>query len=150
MNGINNITLLETAVSDRSGDLAMVQRGPHMEAIGPAASQSDLNEVVSFQVTTIDRLCDEMNIHPDLLKVDVEGYELNVLKGSERVLRESGPTIFLELHPTELGRFAQTPRELLSFLAGFGYRFRTLTGRPINRYRIESSSRWSHLVCVRR
>jgi FkbM family methyltransferase len=35
----------------------------------------------------------------DFLKIDVEGYEANVLAGARRVLREERPTLFLELHP---------------------------------------------------
>jgi FkbM family methyltransferase len=149
MSGIRNITLLRTAVSDRSGEVAMVARGPHMETVAAGASQSDLELAVRFQVTTVDRLCDEINLHPDLLKIDVEGYELNVLRGSERVLREDAPTIFLELHPRELAKFGQTPAELLTFLARSGYKFRSLRGDLIRRDRIESSLVWSHLVCER-
>jgi FkbM family methyltransferase len=149
MNRIDNITLLRTAVSDRSGELAMVARGPHMETVTAEATQSDLDRAVSYQVTTIDRICDEINIRPDLLKIDVEGYELNVLRGSERVLREDGPTIFLELHPGLLANFGQTPAELLTFLAALGYRFHSLRGDLIPRDRIESSLLWSHLICDR-
>jgi FkbM family methyltransferase len=148
MNGIGNITLLETAVSDRSGDLEMVARGPHMEVVPTGAPQQYLVEGASFDVTTIDRLCEEIGVHPDLLKIDVEGYEFNVLQGSERVLREDRPAIFLELHPAEMLRFGHTPHELASFLAELGYVFRDLRGHPVPRQRLESNLHWSHVVCV--
>ncbi|MGH9363606.1 MAG: FkbM family methyltransferase, partial [Thermoanaerobaculia bacterium] len=38
----------------------------------------------------------------DLLKVDVEGYEGQVLDGAERLLREHRPVLFLELHPAAI------------------------------------------------
>jgi FkbM family methyltransferase len=149
MNAISNITLLTTAVSDHSGDLEMVARGPHMEALPIGADQTDQRDAVSFQVTTLDRLCEEMNLHPDLLKIDVEGYELKVLKGSERVLREDGPTIFLELHPGEMLKFGQTALELVAYLRELGYGFRDLRGHPVLRDRTDSKLRWGHLICDR-
>jgi FkbM family methyltransferase len=148
LNGIDNITLLRTAVSDESGEVAMVARGPHMEVLPTGAQPSELEVAPRFRVNTVDGLCSELSVQPDLLKIDVEGYEFNVLKGSERVLRESGPTIFLELHPAAMLTFGHTPRELASFLAEMGYAFRDLRGQPIPRHRLESNPHWSHVVCV--
>jgi FkbM family methyltransferase len=39
---------------------------------------------------------------PDIIKVDVEGAELEVLEGSHRALAEFHPTIFLEIHGIQL------------------------------------------------
>jgi FkbM family methyltransferase len=44
---------------------------------------------VAIQVDTLDRVADTHGIRMiDLLKIDVEGYELHVLKGGEQLLRE--------------------------------------------------------------
>jgi FkbM family methyltransferase len=39
---------------------------------------------------------------PDIIKIDVEGAELEVLEGSHRALAEFHPAIFLEIHGTQL------------------------------------------------
>ena len=39
---------------------------------------------------------------PDLLKIDVEGAELSVLKGAEKVLRSEHPIILLSVHSDQL------------------------------------------------
>ena len=50
------------------------------------------------QETSIKRL-DDMNLPPpDFVKIDVEDYELEVLKGMERTLRESSPVLWIEIH----------------------------------------------------
>lgn len=45
---------------------------------------------VDIQLMTIDQFCQENNLRQiDFLKIDVEGYELDVLRGAERMLQES-------------------------------------------------------------
>lgn len=52
-----------------------------------------------------------------LLKVDCEGYELNVLRGAKRLLAQPGLNLFVELHPTLLKRFGQSVAEVIDLLA---------------------------------
>ncbi len=59
----------------------------------------------------------------DLMKIDVEGMELDVLRGATRILTESTPVIFAEAHNQELLALLQ------EYLGGFGY---VQTGRVFN------------------
>ncbi len=52
---------------------------------------------------------------PDLIKMDIEGEELNALQGAERVLKEHHPKLILEVHSYEL------VTQCRSFLRGLGY-----------------------------
>ncbi len=61
---------------------------------------------------------------PDVLKIDVEGAGPAVLRGGRRVLRASAPTVFLEIHETELpGERAGCARDCLR-AAGYTIRER--------------------------
>jgi hypothetical protein len=62
----------------------------------------------------------------DLIKIDVEGAELAVLKGAERMLAARHPILFVALD----GR--QTRRECLTFLSKLGYDSFTLDGSPVS------------------
>lgn len=55
---------------------------------------------------------------PDVIKIDVEGAELEVLQGSSRALAEFQPTIFLEIHGTQLHA------DCRAFLLARGYRIK--------------------------
>jgi FkbM family methyltransferase len=53
--------------------------------------------------------------HPDVLKIDVEGAELDVLTGAKRALQESMPVLFIETHSRALDE------QCRNFLTGIGY-----------------------------
>lgn len=55
--------------------------------------QPQLTQVKSI---TVDRFCQEHKISPDVIKVDVEGAELEVLQGMRRTMEQSSPAIVLE------------------------------------------------------
>ena len=55
------------------------------------------------EVTTVDDAAERYG-SPRLLKVDVEGAELDVLVGARRVLEETHPTVIVEVHSADLER----------------------------------------------
>jgi FkbM family methyltransferase len=63
---------------------------------------------------------------PLLLKCDVEGAELLVLRGAEQLLRIFKPELLISVHPQALPAFGQTVDDLRSFLQGLGYSIRVL------------------------
>ncbi|MBF0153158.1 MAG: FkbM family methyltransferase [Magnetococcales bacterium] len=63
-----------------------------------------------------------------LIKCDVEGAELLVLQGAERLLAEERPTLLLSVHPAALKEYFQRSREdVYNFLTSKGYAIRFLS-----------------------
>lgn len=58
----------------------------------------------------------------DLMKIDVEGAELQVLRGAERLIGRSKPKIFLEYYELNTRQFGYDPREIEKLLKFWGYR----------------------------
>jgi FkbM family methyltransferase len=58
---------------------------------------------------------------PELLKIDVEGFELEVLKGLEKTLLERHPTIFFEHAIYRLNERNQPKDAVTQFLESLGY-----------------------------
>jgi|GEM_PF-754303 len=55
------------------------------------------------------------------IKIDVDGHELNILRGGENLLREQTPVLFLEYAPKVIADIGQTPEEIPYFLKDLGY-----------------------------
>ena len=98
LNKLENCTVVEKAVckevgtrlfSAAAGQSSMAKLSPDGEKLVPS--------------TTLDS-CVYGELHfrpPDIIKIDVEGAELEVLQGATRAISEFHPTIFLEIHGTQ-------------------------------------------------
>jgi FkbM family methyltransferase len=99
LNHVENCVILERAVCNREGTrpfsvAAWSSSMAHLAPDGEALIRS----------TSLDSCVygEERLRPPDILKIDVEGAELEVLEGATRTLTEFRPTIFLEIHGTQL------------------------------------------------
>ena len=72
---------------------------------------------------------------PDLIKIDTDGYDLEVLRGARRCLQNTGPHLFIELSPYHLRMYGkEEPAAVFSFLRDMGYSATIIydnTGYPI-------------------
>ncbi|MBI4036864.1 FkbM family methyltransferase, partial [Candidatus Daviesbacteria bacterium] len=65
-----------------------------------------------------------------LIKIDVEGSEINVLRGSIKVINKFHPLVFLELNKPVLESTGSSVQEVSNFLLSKGYKcFRLIRGR---------------------
>jgi hypothetical protein len=58
---------------------------------------------------------------PDLMKIDIQGAELNALRGATTLLQKYEPIVFVEVHPTMMPLFGATAEEVYGLLAQRGY-----------------------------
>ena len=91
---------------------------------------NDVDPPMQIPVRTLDQECAALGIVPDLVKIDVEGFESEVLEGASTLLR-ARPTLFLELHLDHLESRGIAPRAIVDRLSAEGYRFETSAGRPL-------------------
>lgn len=78
-------------------------------------------------LTSIDHFSAERGIRPDLIKMDVEGYEGKVLDGARRTLEHDRPMVLIELHRDVKQRFGETRAAVVGRMFDLGYRAIFLT-----------------------
>jgi len=83
--------------------------------------ESKTQSIARIETTTLDEYCTENQLYPKVIKIDVEGAELLVLRGAQTVLSECHPTLLLAIHPTWLPA-GQHIDELFGLLSNLGYR----------------------------
>jgi FkbM family methyltransferase len=84
LNSFSQLRARKIACGAGPGQVRMKRNWHHLEAV----RETDSNvETFAISMRSLDQICEEENILPQLLKIDVEGFELPVLQGAERVLQ---------------------------------------------------------------
>ena len=84
---------------------------------------------VDVPCTTLDQLCRERGLaRVNVVKIDVEGAELSVLRGMKEIMRDSRPIIVIELEPQLLEGFGTPLDSVLNLLGECDYSLSQLGG----------------------
>jgi FkbM family methyltransferase len=83
-------------VDVREGMLAVASSLNHLDGLH-AAGQA---RAISVPTTTIDAFCLGEHVTPDLIKIDVEGHELQVIRGAAETLNRCRPILVFEFWET--------------------------------------------------
>jgi hypothetical protein len=67
----------------------------------------------------------------DFMKIDTDGWELDVLNGAKEVLKLHHPKILFEFSPWHLQRSGSDPQSLFAYLEEAGYRISYEDGSPV-------------------
>jgi FkbM family methyltransferase len=136
-----SIEIMTMAVGNRSGPaLLKVMPDTSMAKLDRSPFQlwAAVVEEIEVAVCRIDDLVGAGLIpRPNVIKIDVEGAELEVLKGGEQTLEKARPLVFIEAHTPAL-------EEACSCLLGrLGYEINTVeTSIP------KTNNGLTHLACI--
>jgi len=124
INGLTNVEVHNAAISDLPG-VAHYRRTTgdpdSARRLQNGTGSKNAAGLVSVESMVLDDFLEIRGIVPDVVKIDVEGAEMNVLKGMRQVLRRHKPTIFLEIHPGGLHYFGTSTPAILALLIESGY-----------------------------
>jgi len=120
----DRITIVNAVVKDYEGKIEYRPHPYSFLAMHAAKEDIDVYDLkCPAEVISLDNYFQQQGMDPDLLKIDVDGDEIFVLRGMSRMLKESKPDLLLEMHPPLLPERGSSASEVCSILRGLGYRF---------------------------
>jgi FkbM family methyltransferase len=134
LNDLANVVIVPKAVSDTSGERVF--------EMSEAATASVTNEVdvgarntIGVAATSIDDFASGPSpVVPDMIKIDVEGHEIEALRGMSRTVESHRPVIVCELHGTNTA--------VAGLLQDLGYTLEVIEGHD----RVETAPPWVHVL----
>lgn len=125
INGTVNVIPFNAAVAAAAGTAEMVYADDSGLSYIGKVEKSKFQRTQKCAVLSLDDILPPLieSREIDLMKIDVEGAELGVLRGAEQLLRNRQiKRLFIEIFPANLARFGETREGLWSFLEARGYR----------------------------
>jgi len=109
----NNDGRIRFFVNERSNGCKVLQEGQEPPPNKPG-------KIIQVPLKKIDKFVEEKNLEKiDFLRMDVEGFELQIFEGMQKTLRKFKPTIQLEVHKKHMGM--DKTKLFLELLKNHGY-----------------------------
>lgn len=117
------IVPVRQAISDRVGTLPFLAASTHGTNRLISEDEPTTGLTQQIETVTIDEFCASRGLEPDVIKIDIEGFELAALRGAERTLRSRRDElmVFVEMHPTTWKKLGLTRADIIGELGRQGY-----------------------------
>ena len=124
LSGVTNCDVVGVAAGRNEGDATLLVPRDDSGRAGFFAGFSGrrAHEKVKVKVTTLDRMLEGHDPRMGLmLKIDVEGSELDVIEGSAKTIAQLRPPIMIELNPWSAAAAGRQTKEIIDRLVALGY-----------------------------
>lgn len=100
LNGLSNLKLHPAALGEEDGEACYFPGGGENSGLGSLLTGAAAAEAVRVPLRNGDSLCEQEGLSGvDILKIDVEGYEPQALRGLARRIQDDRPAVLMELSP---------------------------------------------------
>ena len=126
------VRVVRAALADEPGEAVMTSNLTACNyVVARPGSRARAGEEIVRQLT-LDSLLDTTGYEQiTLIKCDVEGLELRVLRGARRTLTRHRPDLLLEIDGRWTRRYGHSPEDVLALLADLGYRTQHVLGANV-------------------
>jgi FkbM family methyltransferase len=128
LNRLSNIILTQTCVSDNSGSVTFYK---HKDSAKSSIVDRGEKTSVVLPADRLDSLIPS-DIKIDILKIDVEGAELNVLRGAQKIFAERPPSIVI-IEVFDVRNNTDKSQGIREILEACGYTFYLFDGHNLSK-----------------
>lgn len=119
------VKVIDTALSDTESEIEMyLGDASNMGTSSFARPKNFSGKSETVKTLLLDNLIKRDNLYklPDVLKIDVEGAELKVLRGMNTLLSTNSIDIFVEIHDWTLKKQGDSAKQVFDYLASLSYK----------------------------
>jgi len=131
LNSCKNVFSYRFAISNTEMNvISMDSFSYHGEKINNGALGVSQNNLAGD--LTISKKLDDFNLPPiSFIKIDIQGSEVNAVRGAKETIMRHKPIMFVEVEEQRLRSLGSSSKELIELLLGYGYiLFRVMTDYP--------------------
>ena len=130
-NKMKNVKIVDKLVSSSENKKVIFYEAPESSGMNSIVSLSKkkITNKNLPQSITLDLFCQNNNVYPDIIKVDIEGSEIEMLKGAKKILKKFKPLIFLSYHPYHIQKLGYQKSSFFDILGNLGYKIYDLNGK---------------------
>ena len=125
LNHYKNAILFNYAVGAKEGMVKLYwEKHWNYASVKPATWIKETKNCQDVKLTTVDKLVRMVGMPPTIIRMDVEGYEIEIIAGAEKTLRDAKRlTIAMELHTGKLAEINYAGMKgMLQALKGYGFK----------------------------
>jgi FkbM family methyltransferase len=113
--------------------------------LSKTANQFDFEEV---RIKALDEVIADEPLMVDMIKIDVEGYELKVLRGAVETINRCRPKLFIELDDDNLRSNGDSASELVRLLTDFDYQIKPILSDTLLTPDMDFSGCHMDIICI--
>lgn len=133
----DRVEVVQAAVGPEDGEVTFYMAGTHpCNTMAPTTVDPVKLTPIQVKSITLDSFCRQRQLQPTILKIDVEGWELPVLRGARETIQDPNLTICVEMHPYAWESAGYAASDFTSFADTNGFEMVPLTGQksPLTEY----------------
>lgn len=130
---VKNTKVFPVALGEKSGQLKMVMPivdSVKMQGLSHTYQEGDDDngEIYTVEVKTLDEIYEKTGQNISAIKIDVENFEYEVLKGGKKLLEKYKPIIYSELWDNEIRT------DVIGYLQTIGYEVKVYNGKSLENF----------------
>ncbi len=155
INNFKNVEIFKSALSDKYKNKTDIITFDPYYSIYNDEYNGKFFSSEQIQFESLDHLFYEKNIRVDHIKIDVDGPEMDILKGGDKLINKYLPSIFIEFGYYTYKKFGYSWKDFFDFFIDRGYllfsenKFEPIkTIVDIDKYIVSKAENTTNIICI--